>query len=135
MNKNPRPKTRLQALCTLNAIGALQPFDLVAALHDEHFGVREQAVRFVNVISRSSQTGGRTPPALNEMLEGLIKLADDPSPRVRFQLALTFGAIGRPEYGGTLAMMAIRKDEDPNVQAAILNASAAHADEMVGPIL
>src|SRR6185295_291865 len=43
--KNPNPKVRLQALCTLEGLDDLTPAIIETALRDKHPAVREHAVR------------------------------------------------------------------------------------------
>ncbi|MBI3850151.1 MAG: VCBS repeat-containing protein [Verrucomicrobia bacterium] len=45
LGSSARPKTRLQALCTLDGLGAVTPEILVKGLNDSHPAVREHAVR------------------------------------------------------------------------------------------
>lgn len=72
---------RVHALWTLDGLGKLDAGLVEKALDDPEPGVRENAVRLVE--SRLSSTPG--------LAEALLKLGDDPDPRVRFQLLCTLG--------------------------------------------
>lgn len=103
------PLARLHALCTLDGLGALDGESVARALQDPEPGVREHAVRLAE---------GRLPGP-----EPLRALAEDPSPRVRCQVAYTLG-----EFKGTgrieiLAAIARRDGADGYVRAAILSST------------
>ncbi len=77
--------TRLHALHTLEGLGALSDAAVAEALKDGHPGIREQALRLAEP--------RLAVPALRE---GVLERAGDADARVRFQAALTMGAL-RPE--------------------------------------
>jgi len=86
------PLGRLHALWTLQGLSAL-PESLVArGLVDPHPGVRENAL-----LLAESFVAGST-----NLQEQILRLADDPDPRVRFQTALTLGQF---EHAGTEAAL------------------------------
>lgn len=77
------PLGRVHALHTLDALRALTPDRLLAALADPHAGVRVHAVRLSEPwLAREGMDSLRT---------GILALAGDPDVRVRFQVALTVG--------------------------------------------
>ena len=132
---SPHPETRLQALCALNAIMASpQPTDPLAGLKDAHSAVREQAIRFADALLLRSTTKSPSPPALNDLQIALTRMTDDPSVRVRYELALHFGLDSREDYGRGLGRMALRNDEDKNVRLAILNASGMHILQLLDTV-
>lgn len=51
----------------------------------------------------------------------LLQLADDPDPRVRFQLAFTLGELKSPDRIPALAKIALRDGEDKWVRSAVLS--------------
>jgi putative heme-binding domain-containing protein len=55
------------------------------------------------------------------LVEKLLSMADDPDPRVRFQLAFTLGDIQSPGKIGALAKIARQDCHDPWVRSAILS--------------
>lgn len=76
-----RPATRMQALCTLAELGALQEAQTVAALADPHPAVRRQAVRLL--------------PANAAALDALdrLKLVADEDVQVRMAVAAKLGEL------------------------------------------
>src|SRR5262249_19525856 len=81
VRKSARPVARLQALCTLDGLGALTPALLVDAIADAHTGVRRHAVRL-------------SEPFLNnepEVGKALLAHVDDADLTVQLQLAYSLG--------------------------------------------
>src|SRR5262249_20980622 len=70
---------RAHALWTLDGLGALKPGLVLAALEDKEPGVREQALKLAEPRLAGSA----------EFCAKVVAMADDPSPRIRFQLAFT----------------------------------------------
>jgi putative membrane-bound dehydrogenase-like protein len=109
---------RLHALCALDGLRPFDPKVLLVALRDPAGSVRERAVLLAG---REIQAGavGAT------WSEAVTRLAGDPDPRVRLQLAFTAAAL--PAQSGTalLAGLARRDAADPWIAAAALNSSAA----------
>jgi putative membrane-bound dehydrogenase-like protein len=113
------PFARLHALWTLQGLGALEKSaeDVLHSLKDPDPGVREHAIRIAE--DRLSS------PELGKLL---LTLVEDPSARVRFQLAFTLGQIrgGAEERKGKLAALsglAVRDGGDPYPRAAILSSA------------
>src|SRR5688572_11173325 len=96
------PKVRLQALCTLDALGPIEPAMLRKALKDPHPAVREHAVRL-------------SPEASH--------MADDPSLRVLFQLAFSLGESSESKAGEALFKMAQRTFTNAHMRMAILSSA------------
>ncbi len=101
------PVARLHSLCTLDGLGALDDESLAITLKDSEEGVRARAV----LLAESR-------PALGD---ALLALANDPSPHVRFQLALSLGELRVPRRLDALAALARRDSADPYQRAAILS--------------
>ncbi len=76
------PPSRVQALWTLRGLGVLNEGDVANALHDASPGVRENALILAEPFL----------PA-ESLQEPVLALAQDASPRVRFQCALTLGRL------------------------------------------
>jgi len=76
------PLGRLHALWTLHGLGALDESLVVKGLADSHPGIRENALVLSEAFQLSQSTS--LPPKI-------LALANDTSPRVRFQAALTIG--------------------------------------------
>jgi len=102
---------RAHCLWTLHGLKALTEEDIEQALQDPIPGVREQALRLSEAhLPRSAK-----------LRAAVAALADDPSPRVRFQLALTLGAGESPEIVAALARLARRDAGDRWTQTAVLS--------------
>jgi putative membrane-bound dehydrogenase-like protein len=78
---------RLHALYTLDGLGALDAPLVTAALRDTDAHVREHALALAEGFFPGEDAGG--------LIAAALSLADDPSPRVRFQLAFTLGELLR----------------------------------------
>jgi putative membrane-bound dehydrogenase-like protein len=102
---------KLHALGVLSGLGALPDETILAALPDGEATVRERAVALSS-------------PGLAAKLAPLV---DDPSPRVRFQLALTLGNAAPGQAGPMLSKLAANNAADPWISAAVLSAPATHA--------
>jgi putative membrane-bound dehydrogenase-like protein len=77
------PQTRLQALWTLYGLKALQANDVSQALLDPDPHVREHALRIAPTLIANAP----------ELAKSVISLGNDPSLRVRWQLAFTLGEL------------------------------------------
>jgi putative membrane-bound dehydrogenase-like protein len=107
------PVGRAHALWTLHGLRALDDALIELALKDESAGVREQALRLADErIAKSPQV--RT---------AVVALADDPDPRVRFQLAFTLGETDAPEAVAALVKIARRDVADIWTQTAVLSSA------------
>ncbi|MBU6402531.1 MAG: c-type cytochrome, partial [Verrucomicrobia bacterium] len=128
-----RPKTRLQALCTLDGLHALTTKVLERALRDPHPAVREHAVR----LSEQFLPAGDARPsrATERLTTNLLKLVDDPSIRVRDQLAFSLGEWNDRRAGLALARLAEKDLQDPNVQTAVMSSAVPHVGEMLDAVL
>ncbi len=102
---------RAHALWTLHGLKALSEEDIERALEDSHPGVREQALRLA---------AERLPDSA-KLRAAVPALADDPSPRVRFQLAFALGAGDSPQLVKALAHVARRDAGDRWTQTAVLS--------------
>ena len=106
------PQSRLQALCTLEGMGALTPDVLVPALKDLHPGVRSIAIRLASGCRIDS--------------EKLEALTGDPDAKVRLQLAFTLGDYTGPAAGRALARLAIENVNEPFIQAAVMSSLSSN---------
>ncbi|HEX8201584.1 MAG TPA: HEAT repeat domain-containing protein, partial [Isosphaeraceae bacterium] len=98
-------------------LGATSPEAVRVALADAHPEVRRHALRVGEWVLKGS-------PALGA---AMVRLADDPEPRVRFQLALTLGGWDDPRAGRALAGLLRRDADDPWLRAAVLSSATPHA--------
>src|SRR5262249_6354421 len=89
-------------------------------LTDRSAGIREHAVRLAG-------------PRLTEaprLLESVLALADDESPRIRLQVAFTLGAVDDPRRLGGLAQIAQRDSGDSWIRTAVLSSATTIADRL-----
>ena len=112
---------RVHALWTLEGLKALPDRLIEAALKDGTAGVREQALRLAEE---------RLPRAPG-LLAAVARLADDPSPRVRFQAALTLGASDRKERLPALATLLRNPESDSWTRTAVLSSCGKQAAELL----
>ena len=110
----------MQALCTLDTIGALTPAIVARALKDRHPGVRRQAVRLGDDFAASQP----------ELLAQITRLVDDPDGGVRQQVAYSLGEWKDPAAGVALARL-VRQNQDPFILAAAMSSALPHADTMI----
>jgi putative membrane-bound dehydrogenase-like protein len=115
-----RPQTRLQALCTLDGLGTTPATLFAHALADEHPAVRRHAVRLTEPRLGKSDLG-----------DAVLKLASDPDPHVRMQVAYSFGVWNDERAAFALADMLLATD-DPYLTAA---AMSSLNKENAGPVL
>ncbi len=125
VTSSPNPKTRLQALCTLNGIHALRPEIVITALKDKHPYVRENAVRVSETVADNSGNLDRA----------LLALVNDPAIRVRYQLAFSLGERPSIEAGRALVRIALTNAEDERVQIAVMSSATHHIWEMMATSL
>jgi putative membrane-bound dehydrogenase-like protein len=119
--ESPSPQGRVHALWTLHGLKGLDEGLVANALKDPVEGVREQALRLAEAYLPSS----------GEMRKAVAALADDPSPRVRFQLAFTLGEAEGPEIATALAKVARHDAADPWTQTAVLSSAGKLAPDLL----
>ena len=115
------PPGRAHALWTLDGLHALDDAAIVYGLRDPEAGVREQALRLADQRLATSAS----------LRKAVVALAEDPSPRVRFQLAFTLGESDTPEAIAALAQVARRDGGDKWVQTAILSSASRTAPALL----
>jgi putative membrane-bound dehydrogenase-like protein len=102
---------RAHALWALHGLKALTDALIEQALKDTEAGVREQALRLADDRLVHSE----------RLRRAVAVLAEDPAPRVRFQLAFTLGQADGPELRAALAKVARKDAGDPWTQTAVLS--------------
>ena len=105
---------RSNLLWSLHGLGQLTAEDVLPALNDPAPGMREQALRLAEEFFAKSGS-----LRLNAKL-----LIDDPEPRVRFQLALSAGAMSPDDAAKLLAEILVKDATDPWIQTAALSSAA-----------
>ena len=108
------PKVRVQALSTLDLLGAASPASIAAALRDPHPSVRANALRVSEHVTEKSDA----------LLDSVAALASDPEFPVRRQLAFTLGAFPASKVEGTLKKLAAREGANEEMRVAILSSVA-----------
>ncbi|MDB5306629.1 MAG: Neutral/alkaline non-lysosomal ceramidase [Gemmataceae bacterium] len=105
---------RANLLWALHGLGALNPTDVLPVFDDPVPGMREQALRLAEGFFATSP----------ELRQAAAKLIHDADPRVRFQLALSAGALPPEDAGKLLATLLEQEAADPWVQTASLSSAA-----------
>jgi putative membrane-bound dehydrogenase-like protein len=117
------PLARMHALHSLDGLDVLNETHILQALSDADKAVREHAVKL------SEKFFPRGVPS-DKLLGKLRELANDPSIRVRYQLAFTLGEINGPAKIAPLAVIAKRDLESSWTQAAVLSSLANGAADV-----
>jgi putative membrane-bound dehydrogenase-like protein len=112
---------RMQALCTLDGIGALTADDVRRGLADSHPGVRRHAVRLARGLLADVAVA-----------DALLARIDDPDPKVRLELACALGDLPEAKAGPAIARMALAARGDEYILAAVFSSLSANN---VGPAL
>ncbi|MGD9646314.1 MAG: PVC-type heme-binding CxxCH protein [Pirellulales bacterium] len=124
-----RPATRMQALCTLHELGALQETETIAALADVDPAVRRQAVRLLPA----------TAAAIDALDHG--RLVADENVLVRMAVAAKLGEMSGPRAAALL--VELLRNNEPYVAAVVYSslndkniadvfaAAAAYAEQRV----
>ena len=114
------PLGKLHALWTLEGLGELDAALIEKALDAQEAGLRENAVRLAEFRLSDS-------PAL---IKKLLKMLDDPAPRVRFQLLCTLGYIDSAAAGVARDKLLATDIEDRWMQVAALSSSSSDAPRL-----
>jgi putative membrane-bound dehydrogenase-like protein len=117
---------RLHAMWTLDGLKQLQSADIAIGFADAHAEVRRSAVFLAELhcLSDLNQT----------LLQGIRGRADDSSPGVRMQVALTLGEFADTENGEVLRQMARRDAADSWIVTAVLTARMDVASGMLAEL-
>lgn len=120
---------RLHALWSLDGLRAVTEQDLNVALADGFAPVREHAIRLAESFLDTSPT----------LRQQLLQLADDPEPRVRFQLAFTCGSStnidSEPSIREALCRLILRDAADPWIKVAILSSLQGRSAEVAADLI
>jgi len=125
------PKSRIQALSTLAALGLLTPQIVIHSLSDKHQSVREFALQL-------SEPFLKNPPSeafLRDFEQFLAGAVMDPSPRLRFQLAFTVGEWNDPRAGEVLVRLANDGSSGREMRTAALSSASSRLPDMIQVVL
>jgi len=117
-----RAATRVQALGALEGLDALTPQVVEEALRDSHPGVRENALRLAEARLTSS------------VLATALMRVNDPSSKVRLQLAFTLGEWKENAAGEALGHLAVANLDEPFLAAAVLSSALPHRRHVVDAV-
>ncbi len=108
------PLAKLHALGALEGLKSLEEKHLLSALSDVDSHVRERSLQLLGRGALHTKPG-------EPLIDKISSLADDPDPRVRFQLALTLAAL-------------LEKNDSPELVSALVRlAEKDHAHPWIGP--
>jgi putative membrane-bound dehydrogenase-like protein len=121
LSKSRGTPRRANLLWVLHGLGALREVDLREVYADDLVGNRELALRLSEAFFASSA----------EVRTLATKLTADPSPRVRFQLALSAGALPSTEAAPVLAAILEKDARDPWTVTAALSSAGGCGSELL----
>ena len=111
------PEGRMTALYALSGLDALDAETVLTALEDRSDGVRVHAVRLAEHHLGTAA-----------VRQALLRLTNDPSPHVRYQLAFTLGEISDPEVRTTaLSKLLLEENTDVWMRFAVLSSLGERA--------
>jgi putative membrane-bound dehydrogenase-like protein len=109
VRQSSRPAARLQALCTLDGLKALDAEIVVAALADADSAVRRHAIRVSEPLLAAEPS----------LIDAILGLVDDADPQVQLQLAYTLGTTSDPRVPEALARIVANNSDDPYVLGGV----------------
>ncbi|MBM4076032.1 MAG: hypothetical protein FJ267_10345, partial [Planctomycetes bacterium] len=118
------PVARIMALHSLRGLSALDVRFVVEALKMDRPEGRLQAMRLAEHFADDAS-----------VLEAVLRLADDPDLRVRYQTAFTLGAFSDVASTNSLKKLAVRDGADSWMQLAILSSVGHRRGEFLGSLL
>jgi mono/diheme cytochrome c family protein len=126
----PDARTRLHALWTLDGLAALDAPTIQKALADKAPEMRAAAIRV-----GEPWLGKESDPATTALQAAMWKLRDDPAPRVRWQLALSLGALPAATRVDRAAELLARQGRDPFVVDATVSSLTGVEHEALAKLL
>jgi putative membrane-bound dehydrogenase-like protein len=109
--KAQRPVVRMQALCTLDGLGALTPDHLALSLHDEHPGVRRHAVRLAEPWIGKVES----------VTQAVLANMHDEDMQLKMQVAYSLGQSSDAATTVSLGQLLLDAKDDPYLTAAALS--------------
>jgi putative membrane-bound dehydrogenase-like protein len=139
VKENESPESVVHALWTLQGFGKLQSDEqpLTLALKNENAGVRENAIKIVEMLlphpalptGEGKASGDVSPNMIHKILD-LDNLKNDPSPKVRYQLLCTLGFLNDEKSLAVRNELLLKDIEDKWVHYAALSASQGREMEV-----
>ena len=126
VRESQQSKTRLQALATLNALGAVTPGVLLPALQDPHPVLRAHALIVAETALQQWPAAQRS-----ELVQRLLETVRDPSPIVARQLAFLLGELREDRAGAALVQLTDREPADPLLTIAVLSSALPHLQTLL----
>jgi len=114
---------RAQAAAALDGLRAMTPAVLTTQLNDADPRVRRLAVRLCEPVFAEKSD--------EALAKGVVGLANDPDPAVRYQVALTLGEMKNDEVARALGAIAASSPADPWIRAAVLSSAAKCPDAIL----
>lgn len=119
------PEAKVHSLRMLDALGGLTDEILLLALADKNAGVREHGIQLAEPRLASS----------TDLAKTVMHLAFDPDPRIRFQCALSLGALPTPEIMLPLTRIVTSNLDDKWTRAAVLSSIGGQEKEFLASVL
>jgi putative membrane-bound dehydrogenase-like protein len=116
---------RVHALWTLAGLARVDQELIRAVLRDPHPGVRENALQVAETML----------PGSRSLAGDILDMAGDPSPRVRFQAALTIGELAHPDRTAALLRILRRDATHRFTRVAVASALGDGARDALGAVL
>ena len=118
------PLGRLHALWTLEGLNELTPELIAKALRDEEAGIRENAIKLVELHLDNTQ-----------LVNTLMALQNDKSPKVRFQLLCTLGYLDQPAVAKVRETMFFNDLNNNWMQIAALSAASLEKNALLAKLI
>jgi putative membrane-bound dehydrogenase-like protein len=126
LSSSREPRTRLQALCALDGLGAISQSSITRSLEDPDRHVRAHAIRI-----GESMLAESTVEVKKSILRSLTEEASN-VPQVQLQLAYSLGQWDDAELTGQLlGQLAVKHANDPYLMAAMMSSLNANNIEHV----
>jgi len=119
------PAGIVHALWSLEGLRQLKPSLISKALNHSTAGVRENAIRLVEIHALQEP----------QLIQDLLNLVDDPDAKVRFQLLCTLGSLDHPAIKNGILKILVHDIEDKWVQLAALSSMPGKEFELLSTLI
>ncbi|GIW82733.1 MAG: cytochrome c [Gemmatales bacterium] len=124
MLRSPKPIGRLHAAWLLASFNVISEKALVELLNDEHPRIRENAVQIAEPLLTKSKS----------VQQAVLRLADDPDAKVRFETALALGAWDDDRVIGALVKIATAGVADRWTRYAVATAVPTRSGKLIAAL-